>query len=220
MEYIVKKLFLAIVAIIFLTGYITTNSDPISPKQATPIAKLEIVTTRINGDDIFELRDWLENKPSDSWDVVLQEGPGFRITERRVVREQNLTSHNNFKWRWDERYISIIMLKTGEQLRIAPEIYFSIKQYQDLVSVDSRQFVLWHMVEFDTDGIVDSWDRSYMLSFNRFGDDPLYTFIMPMWPEGFCNPDWNNPPQQEAQNLLDELVEWWLEQSKIVKQGI
>jgi len=216
-----KKLLLAIVATA-LMGCVTT--EPITPTiTAEPepaIKQLESVTTKITGDDIFELRDWLENKPSDSWDEVLQEGQGYRIIERKVVREQNLTGHDNFRWRWDERYISIVMLETEEKLRIAPEIYFTIKQYQELVSVNSRQFVLWNLVEADTDGTVDVWERGYYLNFNCFEDDPLYTFVMPYWPEGFTNPDWGTPPRQEAQDLIDELVTWWLEQSKIIKQGV
>jgi len=210
-----------IVAAVFLVGCSTIQpqiaKDTIIPPQVE-----ETCIAKSTEAQMWELRDWLINKPSDSYDVVLQEGQGWQFRSRQVDREQNLTPHDHFKWRWDERAMAIVMMDIPNETQVSAELIFTVKEYQDLTTADSREYVLWKLVDYEGDGIVDLWSRSFFIWFSCDDDESnrIFQLIDPIYPLGFLDANWYNPSKQEAQDYLDNLVEWWLEQMKIVQQGV
>ena len=130
--------------------------------------------------------------------LVTPEGYAYRHAEKEV----NTAEHDSFKWIWNWHYVDVF----GEEM-----LFMSTRNYKELVS-PGRQYVEWLIQDYDADGIVDNWQREYViLQEDKYDDgESLWFHIMPNYPEGFRAEKWFEPTKEEAQEIYNKELDFWV----------
>uniref|UniRef100_A0A6M3K401 Uncharacterized protein n=1 Tax=viral metagenome TaxID=1070528 RepID=A0A6M3K401_9ZZZZ len=127
--------------------------------------------------------------------------PNIKYGFKTILSDENLTKHSAFKWKWT---IHVACYEYVMNMKDKGIISFTIKEYQSFVSPDSRGYVLWRLIDFNRDGVVDKYNREYRI----VGPDDIH--ILPNYPEGFVNNDFCSPTQKESQKRFDKEIEYWM----------
>lgn len=127
--------------------------------------------------------------------------PNNGLTTTSLVSHENRTAHEHFEWVWTDHYM--------HWQYVAPDIgsafvTFATKEYQTFVSPDSRGFTVTKVVDFDRDGKVDYSERKFVLVMQ---DNVV---MMPDYPKGFRNLDWLTISQEEADQILQKEMRYWV----------
>lgn len=164
--------------------------------------------------DVIEIIDWLmENPPADVDDSELWNLPGASCIQRSVEREVDV-SKLNFPWRWDRHYLAVLYVKTKTGISVEPNIYLDLREYKAAVSTGYKcRFIHFNTV-IDVDGKMATGWRIFKLLTK---DD---TFVSPIYPPGFLNPEWRNVPESEQKAIIDKELEFWLEIIRNPKKAV
>lgn len=152
--------------------------------------------------DAGDVFSWLLSKPQGSLD--------FKSGTRRIVEEEDLTNFD-YKWRWDI-HVAVVRFKINEFKGkvFQHALVLVVRQYKTLVSPRSRQYTEWFLTDFGADGTLDKCVRFYNVLAKQEQDEAYY-HIFPDYPDGFHDKGWQNPPIEEAQELYQHELDFWLE---------
>jgi len=154
---------------------------------------------------------WLSNKPPGSRDLVLLQHKSYFLCQRSIVKKVRISGSSDFWWTWESRTasISFIVRPNEEKTTYLSTLWLDLRQYRDLASPHTRQFVQWHLVDFNCDGIVDKYSRNFAILYSLHKND-RYFYLIPKWPKGFRDLQWYKPSKEEAQRIYEGELNYWL----------
>ena len=113
-----------------------------------------------------------------------------------ICIHENTGFHDHFPALYKKHYA---LLKTGGHFVLI------VRDYMEYGTCDARGFVLWIMGDDNKDGIVDIWDKDFIIFVNG-------SYILnPRYPEGYRNSDWFKTTREEAQKMFDAELKYILE---------
>jgi hypothetical protein len=159
--------------------------------------------------DLFLINDFVWSPLSEAFLYDSGTLPSLPIKYQTIRQKQNLSDHDHFDWRYDWHYVTAYCNEDDS----FPGCYlrFQVKEYQEFTSPDSRGYVFWTFWDYDLDGDLDNFERTYHMVMQ---DNVI---IMPEYPEGYINGKWYVPEHEEADKRFKEEVSYWL--SRVMALG-
>jgi len=156
------------------------------------------------------VHNWLMEGQKDIKDIEMYYSNSTDPFFERIMRQEEDISKFAYKWRWNIHLISIICreIEDGKGKECPFVLYMVVLQYQDLTSIDSQQFVKWHFIDIDVDGIVDDCYRSFHIT--RTCDKENFYFLVPVYPEWFVNKNTWHPSVEETQTMYEYELDYWI----------
>ena len=155
-------------------------------------------------DQINKLYEFAQNDQSTKFELMWGEGgggSGLYAKQYSFVEEISPMEK-------DEHMIGFVVIGTGDlTMEGKPIMLYAIVVDRlfitELLSPDTTQTEQWQVISSGDGGHADRTKRNYWLYVEHSG------IIMPHYPEGFQNRQWDSPGQEEGQRVLDEAVDYW-----------
>jgi len=114
---------------------------------------------------------------------------------------ENTGAHDHFETTFKKHYAIVERHPAGFEM-----FTIVVRNYQDYYTIhDAQGFILYVLVDYNKDGIVDKWRKDYLILL-----DKSY-FLVPNYPPGLINYDWFEMSKEEAQKIYDAELNYMLE---------
>lgn len=135
---------------------------------------------------------------------TLSDGSKSEITYLRS--KENTADHDYFDWEWTLHVLKIHYYPTHNRIKL--EIIS--RDYKDFITIKSRGFEQWVLVDINLDGIIDIERKSYTILVCE-NDECKHTYIIrPTYPEGFINPNWFILTKEEVNKKYEKEINYWM----------
>ncbi len=118
------------------------------------------------------------------------------------VGKENTADHNYFDWTWTVHLLT--WTYPGVNDKTPGWFQLEAKDYQEFVTADSRGVLVTKIVDKNMDGVVDEYRRDYYVVMQG------NTIMMPDYPKGYVNPDWNTLTEAEQNRFLQRELNFWI----------
>lgn len=130
--------------------------------------------------------------------------------------EENTTSHDYFKVTWRLHVLKVYHVPGALINHYVMRILF--RNYRDCLSVRTRQYEEWWMLDVELDGLIGEHEKYYtgrefvIIACENDGEDCRPNWILsPTYPAGFRNPGWYRPSLETVQEQYDTEINYWLQ---------
>lgn len=130
--------------------------------------------------------------------------------------EENTGLHDNFRTTWRLHVLKVYTIPGSSTDHRVVRVIF--RDYTDFISVRSRGFEEHWMMDVEPNGLIEEHEKYYadkryvIIACQNDEDDCSPNWIvMPRWPAGFRNPDWNEVPLEELQEQYDIEINYWIQ---------
>ena len=176
----------AIVSIGLVFGSIT----PTSGSELTTDIKYEVV------------KEYIRHGDSDRHMVLDSYNSMTGNSSQMFRNEENTAVQTDFPWSWTIHFM--IWTYPGLDTNNKGWLTLTAKDYQEFVTANSKGVMITKVTDFNMDGIVDKYSREYYIVIN--GNN----IIMPAFPKGYVNPNWETPSEEELNQFLQRELDYWM----------
>ena len=180
---------LIIVAIVSI-GLVLASVIPINCSKLTTDIKYEIV------------KEFIRRGDSGKY-MTIDSYNSMTGNSSQVFRnEENTANQTDFPLSWIVHFMG--WTYPGLNVDNKGWLTLTAKDYQEFVTANSKGVVITKVTDFNMDGIVDKYSCEYYIVIN--GNN----IIMPAYPKGFVDPNWEIPSEDELNRFLQRELDYWM----------
>jgi hypothetical protein len=148
------------------------------------------------------VKDFVRDDRSNKFLVYDKYNSMTGYSHKYYVLRENTADHDHFDWKWTIHFLT--WTYPGLYENVPGYFQIEAKDYREFVTADSRGVLVTKVVDKDMDGIIDEYKREFYLVMQG------NTILLPFYPKGYLNPDWNPPTEAEQNRFLQRELDFWI----------
>lgn len=144
----------------------------------------------------------------DVYKIVNIISDGSEVETTLFWSKENTADHDYFDWKWTIHVLKIHYYKAYNTIKLE----IASRDYQDFVSIRSRGFIQWALVDVTLDGKINSALRDFsIVACDDEEEGCIHNHIIfPNYPKGFINTNWYNPSEEESNERYNKEINYWI----------